>query len=424
MFHQLIDKLNEKEAIVWNASEEFFNKIWINFYNEDVITDYLPAARCPSYNPVIKLFNYSEYFELWEYINNQLKLKSVILKRKNNKIEVYSVFSEILKIFCFDDKREVVETLTKEMNEVWKIDDCVCRPTKLHVFSSKFTYLHFLLKSKLCLIKQINDVKIDNHEWFSEGMEMLRCLIEKIPKTQFALDFNYTEMFSISKKEEGNKGEEFIYSEDIITMAFSGKIWSFKLINNKSPLENIHFYGKEFIKSKDKNIFALKILDMSNKFMRQIENYSIALIDKNFQKKLTELTQSNDEVYIIFNSNDLTWIIDIEEFKINKKYLKYWSKVNIKIDWNLKIESVIKKISCFPKTTYYTFQVNDTKYNFDLLKSIDFIDKSKNLNWKIIYNGVEIQIKKIKNEDEHKYLKEKIIEEIQKRELKQKIACE
>ena len=183
MFHQLIDKLNENEVIVWNASEEFFNKIWINFYNEDVITDYLPAARCPSYNPVIKLFNYSEYFELWEYINNQLRLKSVILKRKNNKIEVYSVFSEILKIFCFDDKREVVETLTKEMNEVWKIDDCVCRPTKLHVFSSKFTYLHFLLKSKLCLIKQINDVKIDNHEWFSEGMEMLRSLIEKIPKT-------------------------------------------------------------------------------------------------------------------------------------------------------------------------------------------------------------------------------------------------
>ena len=231
-------------------------------------------------------------------------------------------------------------------------------------------------------------------------------------------------MFSISKKEEGNKGEEFIYSEDIITMAFSGKIWSFKLINNKSPLENIHIYGKEFIKSKDKNIFALKILDMSNKFMRQIENYSIALIDKNFQKKLIELTQSNDEVYTIFNSNDLTWIIDIEEFKRNKKYLKYWSKVNIKIDWNLKIESVIKKMSCFPKTTSYTFQVNDPKYNFDLLKSIDFIDKSKDLNWKIIYNGVEIQIKKIKNEDEHKYLKEKIIEEIQKRELKQKIACE
>ena len=177
----LIDKLDEDETIIWDFHKSDLNDISIYFCNEDKVSEILPAVMCPSFWKTSALLDYGDQKTINEVIRKELSTKSVMIELRKKKILLYSVFSPTLRIVSENDWSRGVSELTETMNRLWKIKNCVCKPTKLLV-NTKFDVNEGKILNNLSWIESINNAQFDiNIRWDSYKI-VFDNIFKKIPK--------------------------------------------------------------------------------------------------------------------------------------------------------------------------------------------------------------------------------------------------
>ena len=158
----LIANLTEDEVIIVNSHDDIFKDSQIHYWRKDRISDILPAIKCPSFKSETKIFNTSEMTKIREFINNQIRTKSIVIENKGDTISIDLVYGDTLKIMPIAANKfqqtKYFDKL-KERYNLWEIEDCACKPKKIRVWANNFENLEYAIE-ELEKISNINDTKL------------------------------------------------------------------------------------------------------------------------------------------------------------------------------------------------------------------------------------------------------------------------
>ena len=174
-----------------------------------------------------------------------------------------------------------------------------------------------------------------------------------------------------------------------------GNIRTFKYCNKDKRINHIRFIPYSKVIKYNDELFVFDIYDIDMKKMMITENKSLQLIDSKFLDKIKNLSDTNNNIYMIVEKKNLAltcWMTEIYYFK---KFLRYLSKIKIKIE-GCPNNAVIKKFLWLPSNASYTFDIcSSLDESLDFLDDDKFVNKVKALNGKITCRGIDIDVKKL-----------------------------
>ena len=132
--------------------------------------------------------------------------------------------------------------------------------------------------------------------------------------------------------------------------------------------------------------------------------------DKKFIEDLKELSTHEEGCFIVFNKKDVTLKKDIDKVKIKWPKQVYYSKVDAKINDKIKPENIIFMLENIPKHLAIRFEADHVEQIIGLMKSKTQIEKLKEQGTKFVYNGIEIEPRKIKSKIDEDELKNEVKE--------------
>ena len=389
----LIDKLDEDETIIWDFHKSNFQDICIYFCNEDKVSEILPAVMCPSFWKTSALLNYRKRERINEIITKELSTKSVMIELRKKKISLYSVFSPTLRIAERNNWRSRVSELTKTMNKLWQITNCVCKPTKLQV-DTIFCVNEDKILNNLSWIDNINDAQFNINILSNSKKIVFDNIFKRIPKVNlnFYIDLRLG-------------GIECLLTGELFSIIFFENIWNFTYKNDK---ENIKIKARDIVISKNKEWIALKISWLYLQNINLIKNNHDSLANNEFQNEIKDLTKLKKSAYIIVENKKMSLEFNIKYINDAKGFIKYSSMAKIELEEEMKLEDVLEKIDRLPKNVEYIFEIPDAESkSLELLKENRFIKMMKRIKGKIRWEDVNIEIKKL-NDKEIECLREKI----------------
>ena len=351
---------------------------------------------CPSFRKASALLNYGNRKRINRIIYRELSSKSVMIEFRKNKISLYSVFSPTLRIVSEDDWRSGVSKLTEKMNRLWKIKNCVCKPTKLLVNTNSDVNEGKILNN-LSWIENINDAKFDINILSNSKKIVFDNIFKRIPK----VNLNFNIYFKLG-------GTECSLTGELFSIIFDENIWNFTYKNDK---KNIRITARDIVISKNKKWIALKINWSDLRNINLIKNNHESLTNNEFQNEIKGLTKLEKSAYIILENKKMSLEFNLECINDAKGFIKYSSMAKVTLEEEMKLEDVLEKIDRFPKNVEYIFEIpNVESKSLELLKENRFIKMMKRIKGKIRWEDVDIEIKKL-NDKEIECLREKIEKE-------------
>ena len=162
VFITLIDNLSEDEVIIIDSHDDIFKAYQSHYWRKDSISDILPAIKCPSYKSETKNFKTSEMKEIRKFIYNQIDIKSMVIENTGDTLSLNLAYGDTIKItpdtFDEDQNTEFFDIL-QERYELWKIEDCACKPKKIRIWENYYENLKYTIE-ELERISNINDAKL------------------------------------------------------------------------------------------------------------------------------------------------------------------------------------------------------------------------------------------------------------------------
>ena len=174
-----------------------------------------------------------------------------------------------------------------------------------------------------------------------------------------------------------------------------GNIRTFKYCNKEKRINHIRFMPYSKVIKYNDELFVFDIYDIDMKKMMITENKSLQLIDSKFLDKIKKLSDTSNSIYMIVEKKDLTLTCWLFEITYYKRFLRYFSKIEIKIKgWSK--DDVIDKILLLPNNVSYIFDIcGRLDKSLRFLYDDTFVNKVKELNGKITCRGIDIDVKQL-----------------------------
>ena len=140
----------------------------------------------------------------------------------------------------------------------------------------------------------------------------------------------------------------------------------------------------------------------------QTNNEEKNLENKDYIEDLKEKPVQGEGCFIVFDKKDVTLKIDIDEVKIKMSEQEYYSKVDAKINDEIKSEDIIKMLKHIPKHLELRLEVDCIEQIIKLMKNETLIENLKEQVTKFVYKGIEIETRIIVRKMDGDDLKEEI----------------
>ena len=130
--------------------------------------------------------------------------------------------------------------------------------------------------------------------------------------------------------------------------------------------------------------------------------------DQDFIEDLKEITAKKWGCLIVFDKKDVTLKIDIDEVEMNMPKQEFYSKVDVKINYKIKPEDIIKKLEHIPNHLELRLEADCIDQIIELMKSKILIEKLKAQGTKFLYKGIKIEPGVIESEMDEDDLKNEV----------------
>ena len=132
--------------------------------------------------------------------------------------------------------------------------------------------------------------------------------------------------------------------------------------------------------------------------------------NKDFIEDLKKISTQEERCFIIFNKKDVTLKIHIDEVKMEMPEQEFYSKVDAKINHQIKPEDIICMLEHIPNHLSIRLESDRIEQITELMKSETLIEKLKEQGTKFLLEGIEIEPRIIKSKMDKKGLKNEITE--------------
>ena len=125
-------------------------------------------------------------------------------------------------------------------------------------------------------------------------------------------------------------------------------------------------------------------LILSNKEVKIFE-------DKKFIEDLKEESAQPRRCFIVFDKKDITLKTNIDEVEMKMPEQEFYSKVDAKINNEIKLKDIIKMLNHIPKHISVRLEADNIDQIIKLMKSKTLIEKLKAQGNNFLYKGIEIE---------------------------------
>ena len=351
----LLNRINTNNAIV--IDQYIINKLKsITIWTDHEAEESTPTSICTSITSNITKFDENKVADLWKHIYKKVQSRRVVLKRKeDNTIEVNSVVPHSI------SESEDFNLLSSDYEKVKDNFSCpveywICKPESLWWWPFKIIKYMDIFKFKslteetseeitrkiweLSTKKIIKQLKVSRMIDDFSSFENLLKLKEAISNTKIVFDFKY------ERNQYMNPSWRFEMNSKAVTCVFKGGERNFEqigdwvddyfLFSNIKPIENSSY----------------AILKMNGFIWSNLVLKERSWVDdwiKSYIEELKKNTETNDDLFIIADQNNLAIDLDLSNIEEYYLILKYFKHIIISI-WlyDLKYKQSIKKINNLP----------------------------------------------------------------------------
>ena len=132
--------------------------------------------------------------------------------------------------------------------------------------------------------------------------------------------------------------------------------------------------------------------------------------NKDFIEDLKEESAQPRRCLIVFNKKDITLKINIDEVKLKITEQEFYSKVDVKINYKIKSEDIIKMLEHIPNHWAIRLETNSIKKIIEFMNSEILIKKLKVQGTKFLHKGIEIEPRIIESKIDEDNLKNEVKE--------------
>ena len=145
--------------------------------------------------------------------------------------------------------------------------------------------------------------------------------------------------------------------------------------------------------------------------------------NKDFIEDLKELSTQEKRCFIVFDKKDVTLKIDIDEVEEKMSEQEFDSKIDVKINDEVKPKDIIKMLNQFPKHLELRLEADNTNQMIKLMKSKTLIERLKEKGIKILHNSIEIEPRIIESRMDEKDLRNEV-KEIEAKRVRLNMDCD
>ena len=393
----LLNRLNINNAIV--IGQHIDNKlksitIWTEHEEEST-----PSPMCTSISSNIKEFDKNKVADLWKHIYEKVQSRRVALKKiENNIIEVNSVVPHFM--LESEDYNLLSSDYEKvEDNFSCPVDNWICKPTTLwwwpfkitkEMYQFKFKSLTEVISEEITrkiwdlsitkIIKRLKVLKMINN--FSSFENLLK-LKEVIPNTEIVFDLKY------KKNKYVHPFWRFEMNSKAVSCVFKGREWNLEQIDN---WDNGYLIFSDIKPIENSNYAILKMDGFVWSNLVINEGSWVGDWRKPYIDELKKNTETNDDLFIIVNLNNIAIYLLLSDIEYYSSILKYFKHIIIFLS-ELRSKELIEKINNLPKQHHYEFKAYSEKYTkYDFLNLID--PRFENLSIEYLGYSYEIKVKR------------------------------
>ena len=144
---------------------------------------------------------------------------------------------------------------------------------------------------------------------------------------------------------------------------------------------------------------------------------------KHFVEDLKESLSQPRRCFIIFDKQDVTLKIDIDEVKMKMIEQEFYSKVDAKINSKIESEDIIEMLKHIPNHLAIRLEADHIEQIIKLMKSKTLIEKLKEQRTKFLYNGIEIEPRIIESKQDEDDFKNEV-KEINAKRCRMNMDCD
>ena len=145
--------------------------------------------------------------------------------------------------------------------------------------------------------------------------------------------------------------------------------------------------------------------------------------NKDFIEDLKKLLTQEKKYFIVFDKKDITLKIDIDQVEEKMSEQEFDSKIDVKINDEVKPKDIIKMLNQFPKHLELRLEADNTDQMIKLMKCDILIGKLKEKGTKFVYKGIEIEPRIIKSKMDGKDLRNEV-KEIKAKRFRLNMDCD
>ena len=155
---------------------------------------------------------------------------------------------------------------------------------------------------------------------------------------------------------------------------------------------------------------------LADKEVRNPEN-------KDFIEDLKELSTQERRCFIVFDKKDITLKIDFDEVGEKMSEQEFDSKIDVKINDEVKPKDIVKMLNQFPNHLELRLKADNTDQMIKLMKCEILIEKLKEKRTIFVYKGIEIEPRIIKSKMDGKDLRNEV-KEIKAKRVRLNMDCD
>ena len=145
--------------------------------------------------------------------------------------------------------------------------------------------------------------------------------------------------------------------------------------------------------------------------------------NKDYIEDLKEKSAHLRRCFIVFDKKDITLKIHIDEVKLKMIEQEFYSKVDIKINYKIKSEDIIKSLEHIPNHLTIRLETNSIKKIIELMNIEILIKKLKVQGTKFLHKGIEIEPRIIESNQDEDDLKNEV-KEIEEKRCRLNMDCD
>ena len=294
-------------------------------------------------------------------------------------------------------------------NESCNAEDWVCKRKRLRILCKIIHSLWKIIYHYFWGYK-IKDVQIEYESYFSckDQFDGAKILENKCLK-------NYMILFDFKSKAIEGNNPRLVYSGEQLNAIDDSDLLIFSLTNRKIDLKYAVLFWDNFIENLNEDCIAMGDDFDIDLPMRLEKVHEINSTSSEFLQNISVISQLERRIYFVFSKNDLTLKVTSNNITNSLKHLNLWSKVDIKIDWELKPKTILEILDYIPQHLDCRLEINEYGLIKKLMKHHESFTKLEEKRIRFLFDGIEISLKKISCEEEEKIFDEEVCIKYHKR---------